>query len=562
MSWLDEVEDAPPEEILARLEEYNDKPAILKRVLRSFWCREVRMRSAELLAAINSDDAAKAIVSAGESGRVSQAHAASLLETMTCDAAVAAKIQILEGRLWASSGGRFSFLRKSLSKVDSPAAAFFRWKSEGFSKNIAQCLDRIPDSVISPWVSALSLGDAFGVLDSEKVREYLVGKRNLVSVYKKIDGAEGALYLLGRGAPVSKKRLDTVSDKKLRDFLGKLHVEYFRGHFSKNPDLLAELKSRNLSDALARFEKPPKEPRVTNPALFEELANTLDVREAMLRRIYGQWECFTENHYNSFELPKKSGGSRSINAPSSFLKMIQRKVKEHILDTHPLSENTHGFAKDRSIVTNAVVHVGRDMVINLDLEDFFPSVKEWRVQGLFRSLGFSSREARLLTIITTYDGELPQGAPTSPAIANLVCRKMDRRLSGLAERGSASYTRYADDMTFSGPSSIIGLLPAIRTIIEEEGFVIADEKLRIQRKGRRQIVTGLTVNEKASVPRPIRRRLRAAVHHMKQDGYAEWDGTPLTKRSLAGHIAYVNSVDPNHAALLKKIPVAGKKRKK
>jgi RNA-directed DNA polymerase len=213
----------------------------------------------------------------------------------------------------------------------------------------------------------------------------------------------------------------------------------------------------------------------------------------------------------------------------------------------PLHRSCHGFRRKKSIITNAKPHTGKNVLINIDLKDFFPSISGGRVYGIFTSLGFDNEVARFLTRITTYKNSLPQGAPTSPALANLVCRRLDSRLAGLSKRLKARYTRYADDMTFSGKENIITAIPLIRQIIKDEGFMVAEKKARIVRKGNRQEVTGLTVNKKVSIPRHLRRRIRAVIHRLSLNREITWKGKNLSLASLQGHISYLNAVHPELA---------------
>jgi retron-type reverse transcriptase len=258
-------------------------------------------------------------------------------------------------------------------------------------------------------------------------------------------------------------------------------------------------------------------------------------------------------HYQSFEIPKKTGGVRLISAPKPRMKRAQYWVLENILTRIEPHDAAHGFRAGRSILTNATPHVGQDLVINMDLQDFFPSITYGRVKGLFAAMGYAEADAAVLALITTeaprdqieVDGTTwhvatgpratPQGAPTSPAIANLVARKLDRRLSGLARRFGFSYTRYADDMTFSGPfpgdQGLKTFHAAVRAITTEEGFTLHRDKTRFMRRGGRQEVTGLTVNDKVSVPRTERRKFRAWLHQAEQNGapqHAFRTGNPVT----------------------------------
>jgi retron-type reverse transcriptase len=216
--------------------------------------------------------------------------------------------------------------------------------------------------------------------------------------------------------------------------------------------------------------------------------------------------------YRRRGIPKPGGGERVLHEPCPALKKVQRRILRGVLDRVILHRCCHGFRSGASILTNAVPHEGKEMVVGMDLEDFFPSITFPRVFGIFRSLGLSPADAGLFARLTTWEGRLPQGAPTSPQLANIVCRRLDYRLANLSEKAGAAYTRYADDLAFSGGRDILRLLPLVRTIVAEEGFRIAEAKTRIQRLGRRQKVCGVVVNERANLPRELRRRIRAVRH--------------------------------------------------
>ncbi len=235
-----------------------------------------------------------------------------------------------------------------------------------------------------------------------------------------------------------------------------------------------------------------------------------------------------EFYYNHFTIAKRQGGERQIAAPSDALKALQRRVLHRLLNPLPTPREATGFIPGRSVVDNAAPHVGQDAVINIDLADFFPSIPAKRVTESLLGLGWSADSAAILTYICTHEGRLPQGAPTSPALSNLVSRRMDARLSTLAARCGGRYTRYADDLTFSfpafgkapgtpapgtGKTTRRRVLSLVREIIEEEGFEIQMKKrVRIQRAHQRQTATGLVVNSHVNLPREFRRRIRAAEH--------------------------------------------------
>lgn len=277
-------------------------------------------------------------------------------------------------------------------------------------------------------------------------------------------------------------------------------------------------------------------------------------RSIFFQELLGEelWEwAYTERdrlhkHYKEIKIPKKFGGVRKISAPDDKLKEIQRIIYDKILSGVTPHPCCHGFTKNRSTVTNARFHTGKRMVVNIDLKDFFPSISSERVLDTLRSIGTSTKpdhiELEFLTRLTTYRGCLPQGASTSPALANLACHCLDKRLAGMAKKLEAFYTRYADDMTFSGNKNIIGAIPVIRGIIRDEKFEIAEKKVRILRRGNRQEVTGLAVNEKVAVPRKIRKLIRAVKYqYSKNKKKAKWKGEKVSKKVLDGLDGWVKS---------------------
>jgi RNA-directed DNA polymerase len=269
--------------------------------------------------------------------------------------------------------------------------------------------------------------------------------------------------------------------------------------------------------------------------------------------------------YVEFEIPKAKGGTRRIAAPRTPLRKVQRTILDQILAKVPVHDACHGFVPGRSTVSNAKPHVGRAVVIKIDLKDFFPTVHYRRVKGLFQYLGYGEPVAAILAGLTTYrpklpnghvvwPGLLPQGAPTSPAIANLISRRLDQRLSKLAAKYDATYTRYADDLTFSfatNPEVKLGrFLWWVDGICQQEGFTERPDKRRILRSKNQQRVTGLVVNRKVNLPRDDRRRFRAILHNCKTTGIAaqatrSGRGTDSDfKAYLAGYAAYIHMVDP------------------
>jgi retron-type reverse transcriptase len=270
--------------------------------------------------------------------------------------------------------------------------------------------------------------------------------------------------------------------------------------------------------------------------------------------------------YVEFEIAKAKGGTRRIAAPRAKLRKVQRALLDQILAKVPTHDACHGFVVGRSTVSNATPHLGAAIVVKLDLKDFFPTVHYRRVKGLFVQLGYSAPVAAVLAGLTTYrpklpsgevvwPGILPQGAPTSPAIANLCCRRLDARLAKLAAKYGATYTRYADDLTFSfrqQPDVQLGrFLWWVDGICDAEGFVERPDKRRILRAKHQQRVTGLVVNAGVHVPRADRKRFRAILHNCERNGLASQvkAGTDISTAGelaayLAGFAAYVQMVEP------------------
>lgn len=238
--------------------------------------------------------------------------------------------------------------------------------------------------------------------------------------------------------------------------------------------------------------------------------------------------------YRKFEVPKKSGGARVILSPPPMIRELQTTLLRYLTTLAPPKESVHGFAIGRSILSNAVTHVPARVVLNLDLEDFFPTINFGRVYGVFRNhpFRFPHNIAVLLAQICCVDKHLPQGAPTSPILSNLVCRSMDRDLNRLARLHGCRYSRYCDDLTFScneatfpaalasaaGPRSSPTIGISLGGTINRHGFSINERKTRIRFRSERQEVSGLTINEFANVPRRFIRDLRALLHHCESAG--------------------------------------------
>ncbi|CAA6816491.1 MAG: Retron-type RNA-directed DNA polymerase (EC [uncultured Sulfurovum sp.] len=307
----------------------------------------------------------------------------------------------------------------------------------------------------------------------------------------------------------------------------------------------------------------------------KDLASKMGITLKELRFLTHTQKLSNRTDYVHFKMVKKSGGFREISAPKPQLKRLQYWILENILNKVAVSNEAHGFVAKRSIVSNAKPHLQKALVINCDLENFFPTLSYARVKGLFKSLGYSVELATILAILTTeaeqkevlLDGEklylytgkryLPQGSPASPMITNLICRKLDKRMSGISKSLDFNYTRYADDMTFSSDTylNINKMMFWIKGIVKEEGFILHPKKTKIMKKGARHEVTGIVVNEKLSVNRKNLKKFRALLYQIEESGLEgkRWQGkSENLMASVWGYANFINMVDPEKGAKYKK----------
>ncbi|MDR3053965.1 MAG: reverse transcriptase family protein [Zoogloeaceae bacterium] len=293
-------------------------------------------------------------------------------------------------------------------------------------------------------------------------------------------------------------------------------------------------------------------------------------------------------HYHSRWLAKPGGGARLIEAPKRELRAIQRRILREILDRVPMHAAAYGCARGRSVVDNAALHVGSPLLLKLDLRDFFASIPGARVHALFRTLGYPRDTARYLTGLTTHctparivraapqeeypspeerrrhqnwarqfmERHLPQGAPTSPALANLCAWRLDARLSGAARSCRARYSRYVDDLVFScadgDPARGRRMVNMMQDIILEEGFSPNWRKTRIIPSSASQRVTGLVVNQRPNLPRREYDTLKAILTNCHRHGAASQnrENAPDFRARLLGRIGWFSQVNPERGARL------------
>ena len=384
-----------------------------------------------------------------------------------------------------------------------------------------------------------------------------LAKAELSAVLPEQERAERKARKRAEAAERKRLRAEAVAERRATDvvFLG-------RGVSTQLHDRTSD------AEALAKLGLPV----LSTPA---DVAAALSVTIPQLRWLAFHSEASTVSHYVRFEVPKRSGGTRQLAAPQPHLAAAQQWVLANILSRVPPHGAAHGFVPGRSTVTNAAPHVGRAVVVGADLTDFFPTVTFARVRGVFRQLGYSPAVATVLALLCTESPRrtvtyanrpfhvatgpraLPQGACTSPALSNLAARRLDSRLSGIGRKLGFAYTRYADDLTFSGGAEQLAkvgyLLARLRHIAQDEGFAVNEKKTRVLRQSASQQVTGVVVNQRPGVPRDVVRRLRAILHR------AQFEGLPAQNREnhphfeawVRGMVAYVQMVNPDQARPLR-----------
>lgn len=276
----------------------------------------------------------------------------------------------------------------------------------------------------------------------------------------------------------------------------------------------------------------------------------LGITQGELKKIW--W--YRHRMYSTFNISKKAGKARIINAPNRRLKMLQRRIAAMLDSIYRPRRCVHGFTTDRSVKTNAESHLRSKHIVNIDLKDFFPSITEKRVIGLLSSIGVDQAVAHAIARICCVNGYLPQGAPSSPVISNMICLKIDIALFEFSKSVRCIYTRYADDITFSSfqpPTGVFnGSLPAsgnfeitilsnrLQEIITGNGFSVNPQKAHYSNKISRQMVTGVKVNSGLNVDRRYIRNISAALHQVRTKGIEEAQAGLLSKMGKSCPISY------------------------
>ena len=260
----------------------------------------------------------------------------------------------------------------------------------------------------------------------------------------------------------------------------------------------------------------------------------------------------SDKYYKTYTIPKKSGKPRRICQPSKKLKGLQSWILVNVLDKLKVSNSCKGFEKGTSTASNAEPHKNANTILTIDLKDFFPTIKRNQVYNIFKAIGYNETIATVMTNICTFENALPQGSPCSPKLANLSAWTLDVRIQGYVGKRGINYTRYADDLSFSGliPSKVVNIIPMIKKIVEDENFIINPSKTRVAGSARAKIVTGLVIsNDTFGIGKQKYKNVRAKIHHLTLP--KEQKNIKLLNE-VKGWLSYLNSIDKKRLSKAKK----------
>lgn len=323
----------------------------------------------------------------------------------------------------------------------------------------------------------------------------------------------------------------------------KKSLNYWKSGFEKS-GLKSELTEEYLS-----YIEPLLRNKV--PVIFDfyHLCLLLGKNEAYLASVINS----NVSHYRKFEIPKRSGGKRIISAPYPTLLECQSWIYANILTKIKIHSSAHGFTFKKSIITKSKLHVGQNHFLKIDLKDFFPSITMNQVITIFKSLGYTHKVSFYLAALCCYDDVLPQGAPTSPMLSNIVAKGLDNRLLKFSKKFDLKYTRYADDLAFSGDSIPVKHIEYISKIINSCGFIVNEKKTILQQEKHKRIVTGISIAEDViKVPRAYKRKLKLEIHCIRKHGLLghmrkHKIRNPDYLLSIIGKIHFWLSVEPYNA---------------
>lgn len=259
------------------------------------------------------------------------------------------------------------------------------------------------------------------------------------------------------------------------------------------------------------------------------------------------------SHYREFKIKKRSGGYRTIVVPFPALLECQYWIYENILSNIKLNYCAHGFVKKKSIITNAKIHLNQTELLKIDIKDFFPSISKDRIIALFHRIGYSTEVSFYLASICCLNECLPQGAPTSPALSNIISIKLDNRILAFAKKFELKYTRYADDLAISGLKLPTKLIEYLKNIIEDEGFKINSLKTQLYKKQGKRILTGVSIStDKLRAPKEYKKKVFQEIFYIKKYGL----NSHITKKkiripyyvnSLIGKLNYILSIEKDNS---------------
>ncbi|MCP4650482.1 MAG: RNA-directed DNA polymerase [PVC group bacterium] len=282
------------------------------------------------------------------------------------------------------------------------------------------------------------------------------------------------------------------------------------------------------------------------PPKFDDLNSFAEKIRLSTGLIYKLYK-YSDKHYKIFSIPKKSGGHRIIRAPSKPLKAIQAWILRNILSHVGIIDHATGFRNGTNILDNAAFHIDNRYFLIYDLEDFFPSIGYGRIYNIFKAIGYNSYICHVLTSLCSCEKVLPQGGVTSPILSNIICHRLDKRIIGFVGRHEVTYTRYADDLTFSAtsPKYLQRIFNFVIKIIEDEGFTLNKSKTRFMGPKKRRKITGIVMSDNSlGIGKYRKRRLRAEIHNLLVKSPGPKNDETIKKAAyISGWLAFIRSID-------------------
>ena len=290
------------------------------------------------------------------------------------------------------------------------------------------------------------------------------------------------------------------------------------------------------------------------PVIFElnHLSLLIGIKYPILIKMVNSPESF----YYSFKLEKKKGGFRKINSPYPALKLIQNWILENILEKITLSKYAKAYIKGSSILDNATIHLNQDEILKVDLENFFGSIHKRRIITVFQQLGYSNKVSYYLASLCCFNNSLPQGACTSPYLSNIITKRLDKKISKICTQYRIKYSRYADDLTFSGEFIPRPFFQEIVSTIKNEKFKINEAKTLHLRKENKKIITGISItNGRLRLPKEKRRKLRQEIFYIKKLGIITHkknikNSDPIYLERLIGNLNFWPQIEPINKFIL------------